>query len=125
MAKARAAARRSAAMIPISSISSDEACPTALIGAQRSTRGTSFSRAAGVSSFESRTPVGADLVSRSTTTTPTVTGPARAPRPTSSIPATKRCPSRSSLRSSRSVGGWAESFFSRARLAAALRALAR
>ena len=38
------------------------------------------------------------------TTTPTDTGPASAPRPTSSMPASTRCPSRCNARSTRSEG---------------------
>ena len=79
-----------AAMIPISSISAGEACPTAWPMAQRRRRGTMATRAAGVSSLESRTPAGALRQVSSMTTTPTVTGPARAPRPTSSMPASTR-----------------------------------
>ena len=53
-------------------------------------------RAAGARSLESATPSGADRVVTSTTTTPTLTGPASEPRPTSSIPASSRAPSRRS-----------------------------
>ena len=91
-------------MMPWRSISSGSACPTACAVAQRRNRGTSACRAAGVRSFESRTPDGAARTEASMTTTPTVTGPARAPRPTSSIPATSRFPARRSFRSSLKVG---------------------
>ena len=67
-----------------------DACPTAWAWAQRRMRGTIRSRACGDSSFESRTPCGAERHTSSMTTTPTVTGPASAPRPTSSIPASSR-----------------------------------
>ena len=88
-AKARSAARRSAAVRPNESISPAVACPTADSAVQRGTRGPSRSRAAGVSSLESRSPVGAVRVRAMMTATPTLTGPATAPRPTSSMPATE------------------------------------
>jgi len=89
-ARARRPAERSAAMMPTWSISAALACPTAYPMDQRWIRGTRARRAAGASSFESRTPVGAERTDSSIRTTPTVTGPASAPRPTSSMPASSR-----------------------------------
>ncbi len=104
-AKARSPASRRARRMPSASISAALACATAQAGAQRRSLGTIRSRAAGVSSLESRTPDGAERVSRSTSTTPTVTGPPSAPRPTSSTEASQRIPwARSISRSTRSDG---------------------
>ena len=58
-----------------------------VIGMHRGGIRASFSRCSGVSSFESRSPGTGRRGSR--TTTPTATGPARQPRPTSSTPATR------------------------------------
>ncbi len=77
-------------MMPISSISCGRGVPDGVGEAQRRIRGTIATRAAGVSSLESLTPVGALRQVSSMRTTPTVTGPARAPRPTSSIAAPGR-----------------------------------
>ena len=65
------------------------------------TRVAHTSRSAGVSSFESRTPL---RCSGGATTAPTVTGPAHEPRPTSSIPTTTLSPAVQHFRSWRSVG---------------------
>ena len=89
-ASARTPASRNAAMIPIWSISTGEACPTACAWAHRRIGATMRSRAGAERSLESRTPAGAERHTSSMTTTPTLTGPARAPRPTSSIPANNR-----------------------------------
>ncbi len=69
------------------------------------------SRAPGVSSLESATPLGPVRVVASTTTTPTLTGPASAPRPTSSMPATRRAPEARSALSCRSVGTLRTAYF--------------
>lgn len=66
--------------------------------------GTSACRRAGVSNLLSRTPVGAVGVTAVTTTTPTLTGPLRAPRPASLAQARAVTPVRSSARLYRSVG---------------------
>ena len=65
--------------------------------------GKSSSRRSSVSIFESRMPRGA-VTPIGTTTTPTDTGPAQAPRPTSSRPATSSNPSPHRDRSKRSLG---------------------
>ena len=103
-ASARVPASRSAAMMPIASISAGEAWPTAQARAHRRIGATIRSRAAAVSSLESLTPTGADRQVSSMTTTPTETGPASAPRPTSSIPHNSRCPCRCRARSTRREG---------------------
>ena len=69
--------------------------------AQSPTAAAARCRSGFVSFFESRIPrrcSGAD------TTAPTVTGPAQAPRPTSSMPTTTRSPACQHRRSSRKVG---------------------
>ena len=68
------------------SISSGQAWPTPWPRHHRWMRGTMPCRAAGASSLESLTPCGALRQVSSMATTPTLTGPASAPRPTSSIP---------------------------------------
>ncbi len=85
-AKARSPASRRPVMMPHWSISSGLAWPTPQLNAHRLIFGTMSSRATVVRSLESLTPYGAEREARLIATTPTLTGPARAPRPTSSIP---------------------------------------
>src|SRR5699024_2109005 len=68
------------------------------------TLGCKLTRVAAFRNFESFNPFRAGGVSRSTIVTPTVTGPADAPRPTSAIPATKVAPLRRSSRPRRREG---------------------
>ncbi len=103
-ARARAPARRSAPVSPRASISPEVAAPTAVATAQASIRGTSRSREAAASSFESRIPTGGRPVVASRTTSPTWSGPAGEPRPTSSIAPSRATPDRSRCRSMRRVG---------------------
>ena len=63
------------------------------------------SRASAVRIFESAMPFGIRF--GSSTTAAATTGPASGPRPASSTPATRRKPSRKSLRSVRKFGGFA------------------
>ena len=81
----------------------EPACPTDQAVHQRVILGKSSSRRSSVSSFESRIPSGA-VTPIGTTTTPTDTGPAHAPRPTSSSPATVSNPSADSDFSKRALG---------------------
>ncbi len=91
-------------MMPISSISAGLAWPTAYSVTQRRIGRTSCSRAAGVSSLESARPGGTRPIDGVITTTPMVTGPASAPRPTSSIAASRVGPPRKSSFSKRRLG---------------------
>src|SRR3954452_20644696 len=95
------AATRNASVMPQSSHSSYDAWPTPTPCAHRRTARAAFSRSARVSCFESRTP---RTCSGAGTTAATVTGPAHAPRPTSSMPTTTWSPASQNFRSSRSVG---------------------
>ena len=101
---ARVPARRRAAVRPSASISSGVAVPTAQPAAQDLIGGTRRSRSAGVRSFESRMPGGGRAVERSITTSPTWTGPAGEPRPTSSMAPSRYDPDRRRRRSRRRVG---------------------
>ena len=91
--------------MPQASHSVDEACPTDHAWHHAPTASKISSRRASLSILESRSHVGIDRswTRGRTTATPTVNGPAQAPRPTSSRPATDSYPSarrrRSSLRS--------------------------
>src|SRR5690625_3275855 len=91
-------------MIPCRSISWGLACPTAPARAHLRIGGTSRPRFSGAMSLESRSPAGIRPQAGSMTTTPTLTGPASAPRPTSSMPATSVWPSANSCRSRFRVG---------------------
>ena len=83
---ARLAARRCAAAIPSSSHSTWVAWPTPHVAHHEATRSKSRSRSPSVSIFESRMPL--SRRSRGSTAAPTESGPAHAPRPTSSMPTT-------------------------------------
>jgi hypothetical protein len=85
-ASARWAARRCAADMPSSSHSICDAEPTPQARHHDPTRSNNFSRSASVSSFESRTPLTRESTGKMAA--PTVSGPAHAPRPTSSMPTT-------------------------------------
>ena len=87
-AMARCPASRSAAMMPIASISSGQACSTAQATATCRTWAASASRWAGVSCLLSRK--GYSVARPGRITAATVTGPAQAPRPASSTPATRK-----------------------------------
>src|SRR4051794_33890830 len=100
-ASARMAAIRSASVMPSSSHSMYDAWPTPTPRAQRRTARAAFSRSGRVSCLESRTPRTCSVAG---TTAATVTGPAQAPRPTSSMPTTTRSPASQNFRSRRSVG---------------------
>ena len=91
-ANARRVASRRAAVIPMRSHSSGLACPTAQAVHQAATVSKICSRTCSDSCFESRSPRGRRCGAARSTATPTVSGPAQAPRPTSSIPATSWCP---------------------------------
>src|SRR5690606_453763 len=80
------AARPSPAMTPWASTSSALATPTARAAPQPCTAPASASRRRCVRSFESRTPGSGSTDQTSAATAPTATGPAMAPRPTSSSP---------------------------------------
>ena len=89
--------------MPSASHSAALAWPTAAATAHPMIFGYSASRCSRVSSFESRTRrirFGAGPI----TTAPTLTGPAHAPRPTSSMPHTSRAPSSKQPCSTRSLG---------------------
>ena len=105
-ASARCAATRSASVMPQSSHSSGDACPTAQAWHQDPTASKIDSRRASLSCLESRSHAGMErLVTRGrTSATPTVRGPAQAPRPTSSRPAISSWPSARRRRSSRRPG---------------------
>src|SRR4051794_38428193 len=92
---------RKASVMPYASHSSYEACPTPIPRAHFPTATAARSRSGLVSSFESRMP---RRCASPATTAPTVTGPAHAPRPTSSIPTTTCSPAAQHRRSRRSVG---------------------
>ena len=94
-ASARRAASRRPAASPRASISTLSAAPIPTRAVRWMVRARA-SRRAGDSRFESRAPAGRSAGSR--TTAATVTGPAHAPRPTSSIPTTGR-PARHAARS--------------------------
>ena len=87
--------------MPSVSHSSWLACPMPIATAHARTDTAATSRCSGVSIFESRTP---RRCSGAGMTAATVTGPAHAPRPTSSIPQTSRSPAFQHFRSRRSVG---------------------
>ncbi len=76
--------------MPHSSHSTGVACPTAQAWHQRPTASKMSSRRASLSIFESRSHGGMERIwtRGRTIATPTVSGPAQAPRPTSSRPAT-------------------------------------
>ena len=101
---ARRPARPNAAMMPTVSTSSAVARPTAECSDQSVASGESSSRRFSLSSFESRSPSGCSPTPAATSDSPTATGPAIAPRPTSSHPITKRAPSRCRARSTARVG---------------------
>src|SRR5690606_16042962 len=101
---ARAPASPRHAVIPSRSTSSGEASPTALCSPQDCARGASCSRRRSLRSLESRRPSGIFGMRPLTTHMPTPTGPAIAPRPTSSTPMTKREPARCKRRSIVRVG---------------------
>ena len=88
--RARRVASRSAAVIPSRSHSSGPAWPTAQPAHHAATRSNMASLVSSVSCLESRSPFGIRRGDSHSTTTPTLSGPAQAPRPTSSIPATTR-----------------------------------
>ena len=95
LSSARRAARVSAGMMPTSSISAGLAQPTDAPAALARIGSTRASRRRAVSFLESLTPSGSSggrpsMIS--TAQAPTATGPARAPRPTSSMPTTMRRP---------------------------------
>ena len=81
---ARRQASRWAAVMPSSSHSSWLTAPTAHASHHPAIRSNNLSRSGSVSIFESRTP--STRVSRGRIAAPTMSGPAQAPRPTSSIP---------------------------------------
>ena len=87
--------------MPSSSHSSYDAWPTPTATAHLRTAAAATSRSGRVSCFESRIP---RRCSGGGTTAQTVTGPAHAPRPTSSMPHTTWSPLLQSRRSSRRVG---------------------
>src|SRR5262245_39729574 len=99
---ARWAASFCAGAMPSSSHSSRVATPTAHAEHQPATRSNSFSRSASVSILESRTPF--TRRPRGRTAAPTISGPAHAPRPTSSTPTTTSWPAAHSSCSAERVG---------------------
>src|SRR5918995_3925236 len=99
---ARRAASRCASLMPRSSHSSWVAWPTAQAVHQPAMRSKSASRSCAVSCLESRTLY--TRRSRGSTAAPTVSGPAHAPRPTSSMPTTTSWPASHSSRSTASDG---------------------
>src|SRR5579884_608580 len=101
--RARLAARRCASDIPSWSHSCSLACPTAHAAHHPARRSKRCSRRSSVSILESRTPY--TRRSAGSTAAPTVSGPAQAPLPTSSIPTTTWWPSAHSARSSDRLGG--------------------
>ena len=98
-----AAASFCAAAMPSSSHSSWVAHADRPRRAPPATRSNSFSRSASVSILESRTPL--TRRSRGSTAAPTMSGPAHAPRPTSSMPTTTSWPAAHSSCSTERVGG--------------------
>ena len=104
-ARARRAATREASVMPHSSHSAGVACPTDHAWHHAPTASKISSRRASLSILESRSQGGMERswTRGRTTATPTVSGPAQAPRPTSSRPATDSYPwarrRRSSFRS--------------------------
>src|SRR5437773_8523787 len=94
---ARLIATSVARRMSVRSISSGSTTPSANASARAAISRARRARSGGASSFESRTPWTGR--SRSRTTAPATTGPARQPRPTSSTPATTRYPSTDSRRS--------------------------
>ncbi len=96
---ARLPARLSAVMMPYLSISAAVAEPVAHARPHSFATGTIASLRFGVINFESANPSGTAPIDASIATTPMVTGPAIAPRPTSSIPAMMRAPVAISSRS--------------------------
>ena len=105
-ANARKPARRNAPTIPKRSTSLGLAWATWLSTTHCLTGSTRFWRRVGLSSLESFRPLGkTSLVELSTRATPTVAGPAKAPRPTSSMPATSGQVASRDFSSTR-VGTW-------------------
>jgi hypothetical protein len=97
--RARTAAVRSAAVIPSASISSWLAAPRACALTQSGSTPASTSRRLRVSFLESVRNSGGSGKPGRTTAAQTTTGPAHAPRPTSSTPATTGSPDAASSRS--------------------------
>ncbi len=91
-------------MIPNSSISAAEASPTAENSTQSMQRGAKATRFGSLTSFESRNPSGIGPTEAEIIVTPTATGPASAPRPTSSHPTIRVTPDSKSDSSTSIVG---------------------
>ena len=100
--RARRAARRSAADMPSASHSSCVTTPSDQASHHAAMRSNESSRSRSVSSFESRMRYGRR--SFGATAAPITSGPAHAPRPTSSMPTTTASPAAHSSRSVVSVG---------------------